>query len=178
MEYSYPGVYVEEIPGAVRPIPGVSRPVPVDRLLASRNSPVLRELTARVIKCCQGTWLLLTGLNKKTRVSAVRALAGKLRLKSYRIDLAAVVSKYIGETEKNLRRIFDAAEDSGAILLFDEADALFGKRSEVKDDLDRYAKIETAYVLQRLNQFRGLAILAAGRRENIDSALLRRCRQK
>ena len=90
---------------------------------------------------------------------AAEVLANELHLDLYRIDLAAVVSKYIGETEKNLKRVFDAAEDSGAILLFDEADALFGKRSEVKDSHDRYANIEVSYLLQRMEAYRGLAIL-------------------
>ncbi len=94
----------------------------------------------------------------------------------YRIDLSAVVSKYIGETEKNLRRLFDAAEDGGAILFFDEADALFGKRSEVKDSHDRYANIEINYLLQRLESFGGLAILASNMKSALDTAFMRRLR--
>jgi SpoVK/Ycf46/Vps4 family AAA+-type ATPase len=92
----------------------------------------------------------------------------------YRIDLATVVSKYIGETEKNLKRVFDAAESSGAVLLFDEADALYGKRSEVKDSHDRYANIEVAYLLQRVEAYRGLAILTTNFRSALDRAFLRR----
>ena len=103
-------------------------------------------------------------------------LANELRLNLYRIDLSAVVSKYIGETEKNLRRLFDAAEDGGAILFFDEADALFGKRTEVKDSHDRYANIEVNYLLQRMEAFRGLAILATNMRSALDTAFLRRLR--
>ncbi|HEY6039881.1 MAG TPA: ATP-binding protein, partial [Kofleriaceae bacterium] len=87
-----------------------------------------------------------------------------------------VVSKYIGETEKNLRKIFDAAEEAGAVLLFDEADALFGKRSEVKDSHDRYANIEVSYLLQRMEQYRGLAILTSNMRNALDQAFLRRLR--
>jgi SpoVK/Ycf46/Vps4 family AAA+-type ATPase len=94
----------------------------------------------------------------------------------YRIDLSAVVSKYIGETEKNLRRVFDAAEAGGAILLFDEADALFGKRSEVRDSHDRYANIEISYLLQRMEQYRGLAILTTNLQEHLDRAFVRRLR--
>ena len=90
---------------------------------------------------------------------AAEVLASELGLDLYRIDLSPVVSKYIGETEKNLRRVFDAAEEGGAVLLFDEADALFGKRSEVKDSHDRYANIEVSYLLQRMEAYRGLAIL-------------------
>ena len=86
------------------------------------------------------------------------------------------MSKYIGETEKNLRRVFDAAEEGGAILLFDEADALFGKRSEVKDSHDRYANIEVSYLLQRMEAYRGLAILTTNMRSALDPAFLRRLR--
>jgi SpoVK/Ycf46/Vps4 family AAA+-type ATPase len=94
----------------------------------------------------------------------------------YRIDLSAVVSKYIGETEKNLRRVFAAAQESGAILLFDEADALFGKRTEVKDSHDRYANIEVSYLLQQMETYRGLAILTTNFRSALDDAFLRRLR--
>ena len=107
---------------------------------------------------------------------AAEVLADELRLDLYRIDLAAVVSKYIGETEKNLRKVFDAAEESGAILLFDEADALFGKRSEVKDSHDRYANIEVSYLLQRMEAYRGLAILTTNMKSALDTAFLRRLR--
>src|SRR5262249_32906735 len=95
------------------------------------------------------------------KTMAAEGLAAQLCLDLYRIDLSSVVSKYIGETEKNLRRVFDAAEEGGAILLFDEADALFGKRSEVKDSHDRYANIEVGYLLQRMEAYRGLAILTS-----------------
>ena len=105
---------------------------------------------------------------------AAEVLADELRLELYRIDLSSVVSKYIGETEKNLRRVFDAAEDEGAILLFDEADgALFGKRSEVKDSHDRYANIEVSYLLQRMEAYRGLAILTTNLKSALDPAFLR-----
>jgi SpoVK/Ycf46/Vps4 family AAA+-type ATPase len=100
----------------------------------------------------------------------------ELRLDLYRIDLSQVVSKYIGETEKSLRRVFDAAEHSGAVLLFDEADALFGKRGEVHDSHDRYANIEVSYLLQRMESYRGLAILTTNRRNALDAAFLRRLR--
>jgi SpoVK/Ycf46/Vps4 family AAA+-type ATPase len=103
-------------------------------------------------------------------------LANELGLDLYRIDLSSVVSKYIGETEKNLRRVFDAAEDSGAVLLFDEADALFGKRSEVKDSHDRFANIEVSYLLQRMEVYRGLAILTTNMKSALDTAFLRRLR--
>jgi SpoVK/Ycf46/Vps4 family AAA+-type ATPase len=107
---------------------------------------------------------------------AAEVLAREMQLDLYRIDLSAVVSKYIGETEKNLRRVFDGAEDSGAILLFDEADALFGKRSEVKDSHDRYANIEVSYLLQRMESYRGLAILTTNLKPALDFAFQRRLR--
>jgi SpoVK/Ycf46/Vps4 family AAA+-type ATPase len=107
---------------------------------------------------------------------AAEVLAHELQLDLYRIDLSQVVSKYIGETEKNLRRVFAAAEAGGAILLFDEADALFGKRSEVKDSHDRYANIEVSYLLQRMEAYRGLAILTTNLCNAIDPAFLRRIR--
>ena len=100
--------------------------------------------------------------------------ASELGLDLYRVDLAQTVSKYIGETAKNLRSLFDAAEESGAVLLFDEADALFGKRSEVKDAHDRYANIEVSYLLQRMERFDGVAILATNLKQNLDEAFLRR----
>jgi SpoVK/Ycf46/Vps4 family AAA+-type ATPase len=107
---------------------------------------------------------------------AAEVLAAELKLDLYHIDLSQVVSKYIGETEANLRRVFDAAEENGAILLFDEADSLFGVRSQVKDSHDRYANIEVSYLLQRMESYRGLAILTTNMRQGIDQAFLRRIR--
>ncbi|MDV7390898.1 ATP-binding protein [Arthrospira platensis SPKY1] len=123
-----------------------------------------------------GLSALFAGESGTGKTMAAEVLANELRLNLYRIDLSAVVSKYIGETEKNLRRLFDAAEDGGAILFFDEADALFGKRSEVKDSHDRYANIEINYLLQRMEAYRGLAILATNRKSALDSAFMRRLR--
>jgi len=123
-----------------------------------------------------GVSALFAGPSGTGKTTAAEILAGELRLDLYRIDLSAVVSKYIGETEKNLRRLFDAADEGGAILLFDEADALFGKRSEVKDSHDRYANIEISYLLQRMEAYRGLAILTTNQRQALDPAFLRRLR--
>ena len=120
--------------------------------------------------------LLFAGPSGTGKTMAAEVLANELRLDLYRIDLSQVVSKYIGETEKNLRRLFDAAEGGGAILLFDEADALFGKRSEVKDSHDRYANIEVSYLLQRMEAYRGLAILTTNMKNALDTAFLRRLR--
>ena len=123
-----------------------------------------------------GISALFSGGSGTGKTLAAEVLAHELQLDLYRIDLAALVSKYIGETEKNLARVFAAAEASGAILLFDEADALFGKRSEVKDSHDRYANIEVSYLLQRLETYRGLAILTTNLKQAIDPAFQRRIR--
>ena len=119
---------------------------------------------------------LFAGESGTGKTMAAEVIANELKLDLYRIDISAVVSKYIGETEKNLRKLFDAAEDSGAILFFDEADALFGKRSEVKDSHDRYANIEINYLLQRMESYRGLAILATNMKSALDKAFVRRLR--
>ena len=123
-----------------------------------------------------GISALFAGASGTGKTMAAEVLAHDLRLDLYRIDLSSTVSKYIGETEKNLRRIFDAAEEGGAILLFDEADALFGKRSEVKDSHDRYANIEVGYLLQRMEAYRGLAVLTTNLKNSLDPAFLRRIR--
>jgi DNA replication protein DnaC len=123
-----------------------------------------------------GISALFAGDSGTGKTMAAEVIANALQLDLYRIDLSAVVSKYIGETEKNLRRLFDAAEDGGAVLFFDEADALFGKRSEVRDAHDRYANIEVSYLLQRMEAYRGVAILATNRKGDLDPAFLRRLR--
>ncbi|MEJ8810775.1 ATP-binding protein [Variovorax ureilyticus] len=123
-----------------------------------------------------GLSALFHGESGTGKTMAAEVISHALALDLYRIDLSAVISKYIGETEKNLQRIFDAAEDGGGILFFDEADALFGKRSEVRDSHDRYANIETNYLLQRIEAFRGLAILATNLKGSLDSAFMRRLR--
>ena len=123
-----------------------------------------------------GITALFAGESGTGKTMAAEVIAGDLGLDLYRIDLSAVVSKYIGETEKNLRKLFDAAEAGGAVLLFDEADALFGKRSDVKDSHDRYANLEVAYLLQRMEAYRGLAVLTTNLGSNVDRAFLRRLR--
>lgn len=162
-----------------------------DIVLPEPELQLLRQLAAQVAHRTRvyGDWgfaakrarglsinALFAGESGTGKTMAAEVLANDLRLSLYRIDLSAVVSKYIGETEKNLRRLFDAAEDGGAILFFDEADALFGKRSEVKDSHDRYANIEINYLLQRIEAYRGLAILATNRKGALDSAFMRRIR--
>ena len=124
----------------------------------------------------QGLAVLFSGPSGTGKTMAAGILARNLGLDLYQIDLSTVVSKYIGETEKNLSRIFKEAESANAILFFDEADALFGKRSEVKDAHDRYANIEVSYLLQRMEAYDGMAILATNFRQNLDPAFARRLR--
>lgn len=162
-----------------------------DLVLPALQMQMLKEMTAQVRQrvkvyeewgfgtkntCGMSVAALFHGPSGTGKTLAAEVLANELALDLYRIDLSTVVSKYIGETEKNLRRIFDAAEYGGAILLFDEADALFGKRSEVKDSHDRYANIEVSYLLQRMEAYRGLAILTTNQKQALDTAFLRRLR--
>lgn len=162
-----------------------------DLVLPPEQRSLLQQISAQVQGRAQvyGDWGFARKMNRGLGISALfsgdsgtgktmaaEVIANDLRLNLYRIDLSAVVSKYIGETEANLRRLFDAAEDGGAILFFDECDALFGKRSEVKDSHDRYANIEVNYLLQRIEAYRGLAILATNMRSALDAAFVRRLR--
>ena len=123
-----------------------------------------------------GLSVLFAGPPGTGKTMAAEAIATELGMPMYRIDLSQIVNKYIGETEKNLRRLFDAADSADIILFFDEADALFGKRTEVKDAHDRYANLEVSYLLERMERFRGMAILASNRRKDLDEAFLRRLR--
>lgn len=123
-----------------------------------------------------GIGVLLIGLGTAEKMMAVEFLAGELGADLYRADLNAIVSRYIGETEKNLARVFAAAAASRSILFFDEGDALFGKRSEVKDSHDRFANIEVSYLLARIEEYQGIVILATSHRKDIDEAFLRRFR--
>ena len=122
----------------------------------------------------KGINALFAGSSGTGKTMAAEVIANELGLELFKIDLASVVSKYIGETEKNLERIFAAAEQANAILFFDEADALFGKRSEVRDAHDRYANIEVAYLLQKMEGYEGVSLLATNLRQNMDEAFLRR----
>jgi SpoVK/Ycf46/Vps4 family AAA+-type ATPase len=118
--------------------------------------------------------MLFAGPSGTGKTMAAEIIANELGLDLYKIDLATVVSKYIGETEKNLNKIFKEAWDSNSILFFDEADAIFGKRSEVRDSHDRYANIEIAYLLQKMEEYQGIVILATNLRKNLDEAFARR----
>ncbi len=160
-----------------------------DLVLPDRQRGLLRSISAylrhrdrvlsewgyeRTVARTQGLKVLFAGESGTGKTMAAQVLGSQLGLDLFRVDLATVVSKYIGETEKNLERIFTAADGSNAILFFDEADALFGKRSEVSDSHDRYANIEVAYLLQRMEAYPGAVILATNFRRNIDEAFVRR----
>lgn len=162
-----------------------------DLVLAAATAAHLRELEAqatgrgqvlddwgfaRLTSAGRGTTALFAGPSGTGKTMAAQVLARSLGLDLYRVDLAGVVSKYIGETEKHLREVFEACERAPALLLFDEADALFGKRTQVSDAHDRYANIEIDYVLQQMEQFDGLAVLATNRRGDLDTAFVRRLR--
>jgi SpoVK/Ycf46/Vps4 family AAA+-type ATPase len=124
----------------------------------------------------RGVTALFSGQSGTGKTTAAMAIARRLSVQVLRLDLSRVVSKYIGDTEKNIDQVFTDAQRSGAAILIDEADALLGKRSEVKDAHDRYANIEVAYLLQRMEAFEGLAILTTNMRKNLDPAFIRRLR--
>ncbi|MEV6130668.1 ATP-binding protein [Streptomyces violaceusniger] len=162
-----------------------------DLVLAGHQSRILREVVAHVrqratvhqewgfaatLRRGLGVTALFAGGSGTGKTLAAEVMAKELGLDLFIIDLSQVVSKYIGETEKNLRKVFDAAERGGALLLFDEADALFGKRSEVKDSHDRYANLEVSYLLMRMEAYRGLAILTTNMKKALDPAFMRRIR--
>ncbi|ANZ16743.1 ATPase [Streptomyces noursei ATCC 11455] len=162
-----------------------------DLVLADRQLRVLQEIVAHVrqrgtvyqdwgfaqaLRSGLGVTALFAGGSGTGKTLAAEVMAKELGLDLFVIDLSQVVSKYIGETEKNLSRVFDAAERGGALLLFDEADALFGKRSEVKDSHDRYANLEVSYLLMRMEAYRGLAVLTTNMKKALDSAFMRRIR--
>ncbi|HEY5184200.1 MAG TPA: ATP-binding protein [Actinomycetes bacterium] len=160
-----------------------------DLVLQTATTDQLHELCARVavhaevladwgfarkLSLGRGLAALFAGPSGTGKSMAAEVVAGQLGLDLYRVDLATVVDKYIGETEKNLDAVFRAAEDANGILLFDEADALFGRRSEVRDAHDRYANLEISYLLQRIEQYDGTAILSTNLHANLDDAFLRR----
>lgn len=120
--------------------------------------------------------VVLVGADAVGRQAAAESLAAALDLALHQVDLAAIVGKYIGETETNLRRLFDAADTSDGILFFDEAGALFGKRTETKDSHDRHASVEADFLLERIESFPGLVVLASNRKQDVDAAFLRRLR--
>jgi hypothetical protein len=167
------------------------RATPDDLVLPDQQVAILDEIIAHVrrrgivyqdwgfesvLRRGLGVTALFAGGSGTGKTLAAEVIAGRLGLDLFVIDLSQVVSKYIGETEKNLRRVFDAAERGGSVLLFDEADALFGKRSEVRDSHDRYANLEVSYLLMRMESYRGLAVLTTNMKKSLDTAFLRRIR--
>jgi ATP-dependent 26S proteasome regulatory subunit len=177
---------VDELAQRIEPVATLD-----DIVLPETQKNILKEISAQVkqrikvydewgfaTKGARGLGIsaLFAGESGTGKTMASEVLANELGLDLYKIDLSKVVNKYIGETEKNLKRIFDAAEDGGAILLFDEADALFGKRSDVKDSHDRYSNIEVSYLLQRMEAYHGLAILTTNMKNALDKAFMRRIR--
>jgi len=143
--------------------------------LAESQKQTLKEISMHA-RDSRKNIVLFAGVNGTGKTIAAEVIAGGLKRDLYRVDLSNIVSKYIGETEKNLSRLFNAAESAGGILLFDEAEALFGKRSEVKDAHDRYANLEISYLLQRLESFKGLAILATNHEGDTPEKFRRRVR--
>ncbi|MGH3243169.1 MAG: ATP-binding protein, partial [Spirillospora sp.] len=177
---------LDELGRRIEPVAGWD-----DLVLAEPQSRILREIVAhtrrrgivhqewgfaRTLRNGLGVTALFAGSSGTGKTLAAEVMANELGLDLFVIDLSQVVSKYIGETEKNLRKVFDAAERGGALLLFDEADALFGKRSEVKDSHDRYANLEVSYLLMRMEAYRGLAVLTTNMKKALDTAFLRRIR--
>jgi SpoVK/Ycf46/Vps4 family AAA+-type ATPase len=146
-----------------------------DKMPAAQRT-ALNEVVAQSRKTLKGGAVLFAGGAGPAGLAAAEAIASELGVEAQRIDLAAVVSKYMGETEKNIDRVFAAAERGRAVLFFDEADALFGKRTDVKDAHDRYANLEVGYLLQWIEAYDGVAILATNQRADIDPVLKRRIR--
>ena len=170
-KYSFPGVYVEEIPSDVNDLGEFS----IQKNCSPSQKVVLRKMIDSKGRRSNGV-AVFVGLDKEKKLQVAGAIARDLKVQLYRIDLSAVVNKYIGQTEKNLRRLFDTAEQKNWILFFDEAGALFGKRTEVKDSHDRFANQEIDYLLQRIEDYEGLVVLSTNMKSSIDSAFLRRLR--
>jgi len=160
-----------------------------DLILPAANKRQLNELRDRIrnrslvytgmgfeqrLSLGRGLITLFTGASGTGKTMAAELLGREYGMQIFKVDLAAVISKYVGETEKNLARVFDDAEDANAILLFDEGEALFGKRGEVKEARDRWANTEVNYLLQRIEEYRGVVIITTNFRQNMDSAFLRR----
>ena len=177
---------LDELAQRIEPSAGWS-----DLILPDDRKEMLRQMIAQVRHRTQvfekwkfkkknnrglGLCALFAGTSGTGKTMAAEVLAKELQLDLYRIDLSTVVSKYIGETEKNLGKLFDAAESGGVILLFDEGDALFGKRTEASDSKDRYANMEVSYLLQRIESYNGLAIVTTNIEDSLDSAFMRRLR--
>lgn len=167
-----PGKRIEDLklpPEAARTLRAVR-----DEMRALSHGTTHTSLVA--IPLASSVAVLVDGGDAAARSGVAEALASDLQRDLFRLDLTAIASKYIGETEKNLERVFEMAQQAGAVLYFDEADALFGRRTDVKDAHDRYANVEVGYLLERIEAYEGLVILAANTRTNIDPAFVRRLR--
>ena len=147
-----------------------------DLVLPEAQIEILLKIVAHERERGAGATVLFAGSSVTSNRRAAEVIAADLNRDLYQIDLASVVSKYIGETEKNLQRIFDVAEQSAAVLFFDEAEALFGKRTDVRESHDRYANMEVDYLLQRIERYSGLAIVATNLRSELDETFVRRFR--
>ncbi len=147
-------------------------------MISDAHKLALQEIVAQASQTCGDTppRVLLAGGSERMKQYTLEVLTNELKLKLLRVDLDALVGKYIGETEKNLDQIFESVRGTGTVIFFDEADALFGKRSEVRDSHDRFANLETSYLLQKLEGYDGIAILATSDRKNIDEVFLRHFR--
>jgi hypothetical protein len=168
-KYLAPGVYIEEVPFESHPIEGVSAGGPCDGLvLPGKAWTELRKMAVNIRKRGPRCRALVIGADPGARLFALRALALEVQLSLYRIDLSEVVGKYIGETEKNLRRLFKAAEAGDMILFFNEADALFGKRSGIKDAHERYVDVKGRTLAQRIEKCGGVVILGVSRNVALD----------
>lgn len=178
-EYLAPGVYVEELPSNNVKASFEDVSLPALELTKLESFYEYIQQTKRLNNNWQGIHAngvaaLFSGSSGTGKTMAAQVLANRLGMDIFKIDLSQTINKYIGETEKNLGMMFKQAGSSGAILFFDEADALFGKRTEVSDSHDRYANIEVNYLLQRIELFKGVVILATNSMENIDNAFTRR----
>jgi len=173
-EYLAPGVYVEEIPVKHANASFEDIPLPESELARLKNFCIqvqgIQQSAGSQLKMTGHLLALFAGPSGSGKTLAAEVLSGSTGLPLYRIDLASVMSKYIGETEKNLDRVFEQARNTGSILFFDEADALFGRRTSVSDAHDRYANIEVNYLLQNIEAFNGVIILASNATANIDRA--------
>lgn len=182
-EYLKPGVYVEEIPhsNAMPSIEDIGLlPTALSRFKALSNyvnqarQDFHDDINSEPSLKVPGITVLFSGPGSTGKTMAAEILARQMKFDLFKIDLSQIVSKYIGETEKNLDKVFELAEGFSGILFFDEADALFGKRTEVKDAHDRFANIETGYLLKKIESFKGIIILTTNLLDNIDDAFVRR----
>lgn len=159
--------------------PVQTKVAPADAALPAATQQSLQKIAAAVASpkpaAPRGVVALFAGTDRASQAAAATVLAQHTARPLLRVDLSKVVSKYIGETEKNLSRLFDRAQAANAILFFDEADALFGKRSKVQDSHDRFASVEISFLLQRMEAFQGLAILATNDVKRIDPAVKKLC---